>query len=109
MSKALMVFSGNANKELAGKIAKYLGKELGEAQVKKFSEGEIFVRIDNDVRGRDVFIVQSTCPPGITRQIADFIISKRSNLRRVYVAYCSERLFPGKALEEIVNNNRIIG
>ena len=58
MSKALMVFSGNANRDLAEKIAKYLGKELGDAQVKKFSEGEIFVKINNDVRGRDVFVVQ---------------------------------------------------
>lgn len=63
MSKALMVFSGNANRELAEKIVKYLGKELGDATVKTFSEGEIFVKIESDVRGKDVFIIQPTCSP----------------------------------------------
>ena len=63
MSKALMVFSGNANRALAEKITKYLGKNLSNADVTRFSEGEIFVKINNDVRGKDVFIVQPTCPP----------------------------------------------
>ena len=63
MSKALMVFSGNANRELAEKIVKYLGKELGDATVKTFSEGEIFVKLESDVRGKDVFIIQPTCSP----------------------------------------------
>jgi ribose-phosphate pyrophosphokinase len=63
MSKALMIFSGNANRELAAKIARCLDKDLGDAKVTTFSEGETFVKINNDVRGRDVFVVQPTCPP----------------------------------------------
>ena len=63
MSKALMLFSGNANRDLAEKIAVYLEKDLGSADVTRFSEGEIFARINHDVRGRDVFVIQPTCPP----------------------------------------------
>lgn len=86
MSKALMVFSGNANRDLSEKIAKYLGKDLGDAQVKSFSEGEIFVKINNDVRGRDVFVVQSTCPPP-NRNLMELLIMidalKRASASRI--------------------------
>ncbi len=63
MSKNLMVFTGNANPELADKIAKRLGVTMGDAMVKTFSDGEICVEINENVRGGDVFIVQSTCAP----------------------------------------------
>jgi len=63
MSRALMLFSGNANRDLSVKIAEYLGKDLSDAFIKRFSDGEIFVKINDDVRGRDVFIIQPTCPP----------------------------------------------
>ena len=59
----LLLFSGNSNRQLAEKIAAYLGVKLGNVEVGKFSEGEIKVKINENVRGRDVFIVQSTCPP----------------------------------------------
>ncbi len=59
----MMVFSGNANPKLAQQIAAHLQLTLGKAQVGKFSDGEIAVEITENVRGRDVFIVQSTCPP----------------------------------------------
>ena len=59
----LLVFSGNANPALAKEICDYLDIELGKALVDKFSEGEIRVKIDEDVRGKDVFIIQPTCPP----------------------------------------------
>jgi ribose-phosphate pyrophosphokinase len=59
----LAVFTGNANPELAKKICKYLNVPLGDALVGKFSEGEIRVKIDYNVRGKDVFVVQPTCPP----------------------------------------------
>ena len=58
-----MLFSGNANPELATKVAAELSLELGNADVKKFSDGEINVEILENVRGKDVFIVQSTCAP----------------------------------------------
>ena len=59
----LKVFSGRANVPLAEKIAHCLGDSLGKATLSNFPDGEISVRIDEDVRGRDVFVVQPTCPP----------------------------------------------
>ena len=56
----LKVFSGNANKGLAEEIARYLGTNLGHAVVGRFSDGEIFVRIDESVRGVDTYVIQST-------------------------------------------------
>ncbi|WP_185858995.1 ribose-phosphate pyrophosphokinase [Vreelandella nanhaiensis] len=62
MSK-LMVFTGNANPELAHKIAESLDSRMGNATVGQFSDGEIAVEINENVRGKDVFILQSTCAP----------------------------------------------
>ena len=59
----LMVFSGNANPKLAQKVAKQLNVQLGKASVSKFSDGEIMVELLENVRGRDVFVLQSTCAP----------------------------------------------
>ncbi len=59
----LEIFTGNANTRLAEDIAKCLGKKLGGIMVGRFSEGEIRVKIDDNVRGKDVFVVQPTCPP----------------------------------------------
>lgn len=59
----LMVFTGNANPDLAKKIVDHLGIELGEASVSQFSDGEIEVELLENVRGRDVFVVQPTCAP----------------------------------------------
>lgn len=59
----LMVFTGNANPELAKKIVSNLGIQLGQASVSQFSDGEIAVELHDNVRGRDVFVVQPTCAP----------------------------------------------
>lgn len=59
----LMVFTGNANPELAKKIVGHLGRPLGDVSVSQFSDGEIAVELNENVRGRDVFVVQSTCAP----------------------------------------------
>ena len=59
----LAVFSGNAHPELAKKICDSLKVKLSDAFVSRFSEGEIRVKINDNVRGKDVFIVQPTCPP----------------------------------------------
>ena len=59
----MMLFSGNANPKLAGDIAEYLGIPLGQAEVGKFSDGEIAVDIAENVRGKDVFVIQPTCRP----------------------------------------------
>lgn len=58
-----MVFAGNANPRLAQRIADHLQIPLGKAQVGRFSDGEVAVEITENVRGRDVFVVQPTCPP----------------------------------------------
>ena len=58
-----MVFTGNANPDLAKKIANELGMTLGDASVDQFSDGEIAVELNVNVRGRDVFVVQPTCAP----------------------------------------------
>lgn len=59
----MRIFSGTANPELAERISDYLGTTLGEVTVRRFSDGEIFVQIDENVRGRDVFIIQPTSAP----------------------------------------------
>ncbi len=58
-----MIFNGNANHELAARIAEHLNLPIGKAIVNKFSDGETLVEVQENVRGRDVFIVQSTCAP----------------------------------------------
>lgn len=58
-----MVFTGNANPGLAEEIAQHLGIQLGAAQVGRFSDGEVTVEIKQNVRARDVYVVQSTCAP----------------------------------------------
>ncbi len=62
-SQKMMVFTGNANPQLAQAVVKTLGMSLGKAVVDKFSDGEIMVEVMDNVRGRDVFIVQPTCAP----------------------------------------------
>ncbi|MDB5961491.1 MAG: ribose-phosphate pyrophosphokinae [Massilia sp.] len=59
----LMVFTGNANPALAEGVVKNLGIPLGKAVVSKFSDGEVMVEINENVRGKDVFVLQSTCAP----------------------------------------------
>lgn len=59
----LVIFTGNSNPELAQKICNYLDLPLGGAKVKTFSDGEIQIEIDENVRLKDVFIIQSTCSP----------------------------------------------
>jgi len=63
MLERIRIFSGNSNIELASKICQHLGVSLGKANVTTFSDGETRVEINENVRGMDVFIIQSTCPP----------------------------------------------
>ncbi|MBY0470521.1 ribose-phosphate pyrophosphokinase [bacterium] len=58
-----VILSGNANRPLAERICKKLGKPLGQSDVKRFSDGEVFVEIKENVRGRDAYVIQSTCRP----------------------------------------------
>ena len=63
MAYELKLFSGNANRALAEEIAQYLRVPLADGEVSRFSDGEIFVQFNENVRGADVFVVQPTCPP----------------------------------------------
>src|SRR5438309_10938557 len=62
-SSELKIFSGSAHPTLAQQIAKFVGVPLGDATISSFPDGETYVKINENVRGRDVFIVQPTCPP----------------------------------------------
>ncbi|KAK1307254.1 Ribose-phosphate pyrophosphokinase 1 [Acorus calamus] len=59
----LRIFSGTANPTLAQEIACYMGLDLGKINIKRFADGEIYVQLQESVRGCDVFLVQPTCPP----------------------------------------------
>ncbi|MEN0063505.1 MAG: ribose-phosphate pyrophosphokinase-like domain-containing protein, partial [Myxococcota bacterium] len=59
----MVLFSGNANPEVAKKIGHRLGQTLAEAMVGRFSDNEVRVELRSNVRGRDVYLVQSTCAP----------------------------------------------
>ena len=59
----MIVFSGNSNKPLADKISKALGVKQAKALVSRFSDGEIRVKIEENVRGKDVFLIQTNCAP----------------------------------------------
>ncbi len=62
-SASLMIFSGNANPELARSIARELGVPMGKATVGTFSDGEVAVEIMENIRGRDIYLIQPTCAP----------------------------------------------
>ncbi len=82
----LAVFSGNAHLDLARDICKYLKIKLSDAFVGRFSEGEIRVKINENVRGKDVFVVQPTCPP-TNDNLMELLIMidamKRSSAQRI--------------------------
>ncbi len=60
---AIKVFSGRANPELAAKVCQHIGIPVGQARTELFPDGELIVKLDEDVRGRDCFVIQSTCNP----------------------------------------------
>lgn len=82
----LAVFSGSAHPQLAKDICKYLKIKLSEASVSRFSEGEIRIKINENVRGKDVFVVQPTCPP-VNENLMELLIMidalKRSSSQRI--------------------------
>ncbi|MGQ9500041.1 MAG: ribose-phosphate pyrophosphokinase [Dissulfurimicrobium sp.] len=82
----IKIFSGNSNPALAQEICDYLGLPMGRATVKTFSDGEVFVEIGENVRGADVFIIQSTCPP-VNNNLMELLIMidalRRASSRRI--------------------------
>ena len=85
-ANGMRIFSGTANVELARAIAKSIKSPLGEIMVGRFSEGEIRIKINEDVRGRDVFIIQPTCTP-VNDNVMELLIIldalKRASARRI--------------------------
>jgi ribose-phosphate pyrophosphokinase len=86
MRNDIILISGNSNPALAKEICEYLGLPLGLTQVRRFSDGEIFVELGENVRGRDVFVVQSTCSP-VNDHLMELLILidalKRASARRI--------------------------
>ncbi|GAB3805395.1 ribose-phosphate diphosphokinase [Virgibacillus kimchii] len=85
---SLKVFTLNSNRELAEDIAKHIGTNLGECSVKRFSDGEIQINIEESVRGCDVYVVQSTCSP-VNEHIMELLIMidalKRASARSINI------------------------
>jgi ribose-phosphate pyrophosphokinase len=86
MANELKLFSGNANRPLAEEIAQHLHMRLGDADVSRFSDGEVYVQINENVRGQDVFVVQPTCPP-VNDHLMELLVMidafKRASARRI--------------------------
>jgi ribose-phosphate pyrophosphokinase len=86
MAYELKLFSGNANHGLAEEIAQCLHVPLGDAEVSRFSDGEVFVQVNENVRGADVFLVQPTCPP-VNDNLMELLVMidafKRASARRI--------------------------
>jgi len=88
-SEGLMVFTGNANPKLAEAVVKHLGIPLGKALVGRFSDGEVQVEIQENVRGKHVFILQSTCAPTNDNLMELMVMVdalKRASARRITAA-----------------------
>ncbi|MDX1707139.1 MAG: ribose-phosphate pyrophosphokinase [Desulfobacterales bacterium] len=84
--EGISIFSGNSNPDLATRICEYLNLSLGSAQVKTFSDGEIQIEIDENVRSKDVFVIQSTCAP-VNDHLVELLLMidafKRSSAKRI--------------------------
>ena len=84
--KGIAVFAGNSNPDLANKICDYLDLPLGGAKVSTFSDGEIQIEINENVRSKDVFVIQSTCAP-VNDNLVELLLMidafKRSSARRI--------------------------
>lgn len=83
---SLILFAGNSNPDLARHICRHIGIKLGEAEVKTFSDGEIQVEISENVRGKDVFVLQSTCAP-VNDHLVELLLMldafKRASAQRI--------------------------
>ncbi len=99
MSKSLKLISGTSNPEFAKEISEYLNTPLVDALITRFSDGEIRVQIKENVRGSDVFVIQSLCPPKVNDNIMELLLIldalKRSSTYRVtavipYYAYARQ-------------------
>jgi len=91
----LCVFSGSGNSELSSSVADYLGIPLSKISVKRFADGECSIKVNETVRGKNVVIIQSTCPPNLNDQVMELLLMV-STMRRasaksitVVIPYCA--------------------
>ena len=100
MHRELKLFSGTANPALAREMGQYLDIPVGEATVSSFSDGEIRVKIEENVRGADVFVVQSCCQP-VNDSIMELLIMidalKRSSASRITARW--RALWPARSAD----------
>jgi ribose-phosphate pyrophosphokinase len=86
MAYELRLLTGNANRPLAEEIAQYLRVPVADAEVTRFSDGEVYVQVNENVRGSDVFVIQPTCPP-VNDTLMELLIMvdamKRASARRI--------------------------
>jgi len=86
MPRRMQIFTGNANKKLAADICRHMNIELSKAEVRTFSDGEIFVEIGENVRGNDIFVIQPTCTP-VNDHLMELVIMvdalRRASARRI--------------------------
>ncbi len=82
----MILFSGRSNLPLAQNIAEYLSVPLGEARITNFPDGEVMIKLEEDIRGRDVFIIQSTCQP-VNEALMELLIfidcARRASAERI--------------------------
>jgi ribose-phosphate pyrophosphokinase len=86
MTNGIKIFTGNANPDLARAISDYLDTELGQAEVRNFSDGETSVELGENVRGMDVFVIQPTCAPANTNLMELLILLdtvRRASAKRI--------------------------
>jgi len=83
---SLVLFAGNSNLELAKDVCRHIGIKLGDAEIRRFSDGEIQIEVRENVRGKDVFILQSTCAP-VNDHLVELLLMidafKRSSAQRI--------------------------
>jgi ribose-phosphate pyrophosphokinase len=83
---SLVLFAGNSNPGLAKDVCRHIGIKLGDAEIKRFSDGEIQIEVRENVRGKDVFILQSTCSP-VNDHLVELLMMidafKRSSAQRI--------------------------
>ena len=85
MQNKLKIFSGRSNPKLAEKISSYLGVALGRISFKTFSDGELWVKFEENIRGHDVFLIQSTNSPA--ENILELIFGVRDFMLKIKVKY----------------------
>lgn len=86
MNTQIKIFSGSANRPLAQRVCEYLGIELGRINIGRFPDQEISLKIEEDVRGQDIFLIQPTCPP-VNEQLMELLVMidgfRRASAQRI--------------------------